>query len=218
MALNYKHEAFPEEAEVLDVERGKLKEIRKLLWQTDTSVCTRSWGYITDHNYKSVDRLVDELVDIVSKNGCLLLNIAPKPDGTVPEPEERILLEIGRWLVVNGEAIYGSRHWEIYGECPTEVVEGHMKEKEFQPFTAEDIRFTVKGNNLYAICLAWPEKELKIKSLSSTSTLFRENISNVSMLGVDHELKWERKEDGLLIQLPDKKPCEHAFVFKIKLG
>ena len=93
------------------------------LRQTDTSVSKNSWGYVKDQNYKTVDSIVDDLVDIVSKNGCLLLNIGPKPDGTIPEPEEQMLLEIGRWLKVNGEAVYGTRPWKVYGEGPTGVVE-----------------------------------------------------------------------------------------------
>ena len=217
VVLNYKNKAFPEEAAVLDIERGKLNEIRKLLWQTDTSVCNRSWGYIRNHDYKSVDRLVDELVDIVSKNGCLLLNICPKPDGTIPEPQEKILSDIGRWLEVNGEAIYDTRYWKIYGEGPTKVIEGRFNERNFKPFTSEDIRFTVKDNNLYAICLVWPGEEINIKSLGLASDLCPEKITDVKILGIDQKLKWNRKESGLFIELPDTKPCDYAYAFRISL-
>ena len=111
VAINYKNEAYPKRAAVFDVERGQLPGIRPEFWQTDTSVSKNSWGYVAKQDYKSVDSLVDDLVDIVSKNGALLLNIGPRPDGTIPEPEQEILRGIGAWLGVNGEAIYGTRPW-----------------------------------------------------------------------------------------------------------
>jgi alpha-L-fucosidase len=119
VAINYKKhggESFPDTAGVLDIERGQLADLRPLFWQTDTSVSKTSWGYVLSHEYKTVDSIVDDLVDIVSKNGSLLLNIGPRPDGTIPEPEEAMLREIGRWLSVNGEAIYGTRPFTVYGE------------------------------------------------------------------------------------------------------
>ncbi|MEK7996102.1 MAG: alpha-L-fucosidase, partial [Planctomycetota bacterium] len=132
VAINYtKHggESYPDTAGVLDIERGQLAAKRDLFWQTDTSVSKTSWGYVTNHEYKTVDSIVDDLVDIVSKNGCLLLNIGPKPDGTIPEPEQQMLLAIGQWLKVNGEAIYGTRPWRLFGEGPTQVAEGSFGEK-----------------------------------------------------------------------------------------
>ena len=159
MAINYKKhggESFPDTAGVLDVERGQLAGIRPLFWQTDTSVSKNSWGYITNQDYKTADSIVDDLVDIVSKNGALLLNIGPKPDGTIPEPEERMLRDIGQWLAANGEAIYGTRPWTVFGEGPTAVVEGSFADTKRGSFTAADIRFTRKGPVLYAIALAWP--------------------------------------------------------------
>ena len=149
VAINYKKhggESFPDTAGVLDVERGQLAGMRTLFWQTDTSVSKNSWGYIEDHQYKTSDALIDDLVDIVSKNGALLLNIGPKPDGTIPEPEQRILREIGQWLTVNGEAIYGTRPWTTFGEGPTAVVEGPFADTKRAAFTGQDIRFTRKGD------------------------------------------------------------------------
>jgi len=109
VAINYKHKSFPERAAVLDIERGKLDTIRPLFWQTDTSVSVKSWGYIQNDQFRAPESLVDELVDIVSKNGCLLLNVGPRPDGTIPEGAEKILRAMGGWLAANGEAIYGTR-------------------------------------------------------------------------------------------------------------
>ena len=106
VVLNYKNKSFPDSAAVLDIERGKLEGIRDLPWQTDDAVGFKSWGYIEGETYKSPQYIVDELIDIVSKNGNLLLNIGPKPDGTIPEAQQQLLIEIGGWLHVNSEAIY----------------------------------------------------------------------------------------------------------------
>ena len=210
VAINYKNKAFPESAAVLDVERGQLDSIRPLFWQTDTSVSKLSWGYIGNDQLKSPDSIVDDLVDIVSKNGSLLLNIGPRADGTIPEPVEKILLDIGNWLAVNGEAVYGTRPWKLYGECPTKVVAGSFKDTERAPFTGQDIRFTTKGGALYAIVLAWPEGgRLVIQSLADHP------VSGVQLLGSKETLRWTRTPGGLTIELPAQKPCEFAFAFKI---
>jgi alpha-L-fucosidase len=216
VVINYKNEAYPERAAVLDLERGQLTSIRPLVWQTDTSVSKNSWFYKKDPDYKSVDSLVGDLVDIVSKNGVLLLNIGPKADGTIPPQEENILLEIGQWLAVNGEAIYGTRPWKVFGEGPTAVVGGSFKDTARRPFTGEDIRFTARGETLYAIALAWPENgRLTVKSLAAGSPLTKREIKKVELLGSKAKLNWTRNADGLTIQLPTQKPCQYAFAFKI---
>ena len=151
---------------IYDIERGKLSDIREDYWQTDTSVSYKSWCYIEDDDFKSVTTLVHDLVDIVSKNGNLLLNVGPKPDGTIPAEASERLLGLGDWLQINGEAIYGTRHWKTFGEGNTIVGEGHMREHEDKPFNAQDIRFTAKDGALYAICLGWPGEHAVIKSLA----------------------------------------------------
>jgi alpha-L-fucosidase len=211
-AINYKNEAFPPRAAVLDLERGQLASIRPLFWQTDTAISKNSWGYVQPQDYKTVDSIVDDLVDIVSKNGCLLLNIGPRPDGTIPEEEERILLEVGRWLEVNSEAIYGTRPWKVFGEGPTRVSEGMFTDTKRAAFTGEDFRFMAKDGILYAIALAWPENRmLVVRSLAKGAAI----VGGVSLLGYEGKLDWKQTARGLEVKLPAAKPCEHAFVLKI---
>jgi len=216
VAINYKHDAYPQGTAVFDVERGQLDDIRPRFWQTDTAVAKNSWGYVENQDYKTVDDLVDDLVDIVSKNGALLLNIGPRPDGIIPQEEQELLLGIGRWLTVNGEAIYGTRPWKIFGEGPTQVVGGSFTDTKRASFTAEDIRFTTRGDTLYAIALAWPDTgTVTITSLSSTSGLFMREIATIEVLGSQEEVHWMRDARGLTVDLPVQKPCEHAIALRI---
>ena len=215
-AINYKYNAFPDSAAVLDIERGQLDASRHLLWQTDTSVSVKSWGYIKGDSFRTPESLIQELVDIVSKNGCLLLNIGPRPDGTIPEEAQRILLDMGRWLSNNGEAIYGARPWKLYGEGPTKVAGGAFHDTATDTYSSQDIRFTTKGQTLYAIALGWPKDgKLTIKSLGTGSAQGDFKIRNIQLLGSDQKLKWNRDNTGLKLDLPSQKPGEYAFVFKI---
>ncbi len=216
VAINYKDKAFPVKAAVYDIERGQLAGINPNYWQTDTSISKNSWGYIKNQDYKTADSIVDDLVDIVSKNGALLLNIGPKPDGTIPEPEEKILHEIGRWLKINGEAVYGTRPWQVYGEGSTRVVEGSFSDTKRSSFTGEDIRFTTNASSLYAIALAWPENgKIIVKSLAKPAGGKQGAIKSVSLLGHRGKVEWEHSAAGLVVTLPAKKPCDFAFVLKI---
>lgn len=216
VVINYKHHAFAEGSAVFDIERGQLTDIRPLFWQTDTAVSKNSWGYITHHDYKTAGTVIGDLADIVSKNGALLLNIGPKADGTIPEGDEKILLEIGQWLSVNGDAIYGTRPWRIFGEGPTQIVGGTFNDVKRPAFTSEDIRFTVKEKALYAILLGWPESgRAVIRSLASWSSLYEGEIAKVELLGSEAALSWRRNGGGLFVQLPLERPCEHAFVLRI---
>ncbi len=216
VAINYKKESFPPHAAVLDIERGKLDKVRSQFWQTDTSVGLKSWGYINDEKFRTADSLVDDLIDIVSKNGALLLNIGPRPDGTIPEEVQNILLAIGRWLSVNGEAIYGTRPFEVYGEGPTEVLAGGFTDAKSQPFTGQDIRYTTKGKTLYAIALDWPGAELTAKSLGTNGPLKGRKIRSITLLGNQAKLKWKQTGDALLVPTPPRKSGEFAFVYKIE--
>jgi len=166
--INYKDFAMQEHSAVLDIERGQLGDIRPLYWQTDTSVSNKSWGYIQNDTFKSPQFVIQQLVDIVSKNGNLLLNIGPRSDGTIPDEVQQVLRDVGSWLKVNGEAIYGTHSWKTYGEGPTKVAAGSFHDTETASYTANDFRFTTKDNALYAIELAWPASgEAVIHSLGS---------------------------------------------------
>jgi len=214
VAINYKYVAYPEGTAVLDVERGQLKDIRPQLWQNDTSVSKNSWCYVQDQDYKTAESLIHDLVDVVSKNGALLLNIGPRADGTIPEPEQEILREIGRWLAANGEAIYGTRPWRVYGEGPTDVPEGAFTDTHRAAFTAEDIRFTQKDGAIYAICLARPQNEAHVRALAAGAGA--PIVRSVELLGLGEELAWRQDEAGLHIALPAELPGQHAFTFKIE--
>jgi alpha-L-fucosidase len=212
--INYKDYAMQEHAGVLDLERGQLGDIRPLYWQTDTSVSNRSWGYIKDDTFKSPEFVVHQLIDIVSKNGNLLLNIGPRSDGTIPEAVQQVLLDVGAWLNVNGEAIYGTRPWRIYGEGPTKVASGSFHDTDTANYTAEDFRFTTKGDVLYATGLKWPSKEeIMIHSLGQT--LGSRPVQGVALLGNDARLQFEQRSDGLHVHLPAQPPAKYAYVLRM---
>ncbi len=215
VVLTYKMNDFPENAAVLDIERGKLDAIRLLPWQTDTSVSIRSWGYVNNDTYRDAKSLIDELVDVVSKNGNLLLNVGPKSDGTIPEETRTILLQIGAWLKTNSEAIYGSRPWLIFGEGPTKVTSSAL-DTDRQEYTAEDIRYTTHDGALYAIALGWPAGgELRLHSLYRGNPYLSGEVCSVRLLGTEGDLQWTLEDDGLHIKLPGTKPDELAFTFRI---
>lgn len=205
VAICYKHDAMAFGTGIVDIERGKFSNVQPFHWQTDTSVAHNSWCYTTTLNYKSSYDILCYLIDIVSKNGNLLLNICPKPDGTIPEEDTQILKDIGKWLQLNGEAIYNSKVWRSYGEGPTKDAEGKFSEGQQSRYTSEDIRFTCANGHLYAIIFKYPESgKVCIKSLADPSDTnapkFQGIIRKVSILGFKEEIPWEKDINGLSFQ------------------
>ena len=217
VVITYKYKAYPEHAAVLDFERGLADSIRAIPWQTDTSVSWKSWGFIDDDSFKSPAEIVRELVDIVSKNGNLLLSVGPKADGTLPEEAEEIFRQVGSWMDINGEAIYETRPWKVYGEGPATLAGGSFSESKVKgmSFSPQDIRFTAKGNAIYAVFLSWPEREARIKELGKTSENAPHRISYVYLLGNESKLEWSQGPGALTIKTPSDKPCDYAYIFKI---
>src|SRR5882762_7132314 len=215
--INYKLDAFHPKSAVLDLERGVLSGISPEYWQTDTSISNKSWGYVKDDVFKTPDFIVHELIDIVSKNGNLLLNVGPRADGTIPEEVREILVEVGAWLKINGDAIYGTRPWKVYGEGPTQVAAGPVHDTKTPPYTAEDFRFTSKGDSLYVIEMAWPSNhEAVIHSLGSKTLGDTRKIQSIVLLGSDTSLDFQQESDSLHIQLPPHAPGNYAYVFRIR--
>ncbi len=212
-------------AMVWDIERGQANEIQPLPWQTDT--CIGGWHYergLYERNgYKSSKTVIQTLVDIVSKNGNLMLNIPVRGDGTIDEKERKIVEEIGAWMKVNSESIYGTRPWKIFGEGPAQQAAAQLNAQGFnegkgKQFTHEDIRFATKGDALYATAMGWPENgKLTIKALAKNSQYFPKEIQKLEWMPTKQPLTFERNENGLIVSLPEKiaEGLTYANVIKV---
>ena len=208
VAINYKEDAFAYGTAVFDIERGQHSTIRPRLWQTDTSIAKNSWGYTENNEFKSAAEIVCDMVDIVSKNGCLLLNVGPKADGTITKEETVVLEEIGRWLQTNGEAIYDTTHWVTFGEGPTQVADGSFTDTTREPFTTKDVRFTYRAPHLYAHVLSRPrDGRVSITSLKKRTAdrpaLMNGVIKNVEVLGHTGPVHYRRTTEALDIEVAD---------------
>lgn len=227
--ITYKQADFPSDMGVLDIERGRFSEPKPFPWQTDDRLEDNvTWCMTENPKYLPAARIIHQLCDIVSKNGNLLLNVGPYADGSFHEDAKRILYEIGDWLKINGEAIYGTRPFTTAQEGPTDVKDvnydvdkinkqagdGLEDEISLTTFTAADFRFTGKGDTVYAIAMGWPEDGvLRIRTLKAGTA--PADIHTITMLGDGAPLPISRTADCLAVTLPKTKPCEHAYVLKI---
>lgn len=217
VSLSTKGEAYLA-GSIRDYERqGRApREIKDFAWQVDDPIGNK-FGYVTEIEYKPASLLVRRLVDTVSMNGNYLLNISPMADGTIPQPQQERLLEIGAWLDVNGEAIYGTRPWTRYGEGPYySSPAGSMRrdDPEHESYSAKEFRFTTKGDTLYAIGLDWPGAEAVITSLGSGETLSGQ-VARVELLGHKGRLQFQRDAEGLKVRLPARQPSPYAYALRI---
>ena len=203
---------------VRDFEMSQAAAIEPDPWQTDT--CIGGWHYsraiFENHRYRTPQSMIHLLVDVVSKNGNLLLNI-PLPGHGKPDDDEIAFLDkFGGWMALNGEAIYSTRPWKISGEGPTKSSGGSLYGGSTPRFVASDVRFTIRGDALYAIALAWPEdRKLTIKALAANSPHYRGEIARIGLLGSESTLVWSRNTDGVTVTLPERPPCDYAHVLKI---
>jgi len=210
---------------VWDIERGQANQIQPLPWQTDT--CIGGWHYdralYERDGYKTAKTVIQTLVDIVSKNGNLMLNIPVRGDGTIDEKERKVVEEIGKWMKVNSESIYATRPWKIFGEGPAQEAAAQLSAQGFnegkgKPFTHEDIRFATKDNILYATAMGWPEDgKLVIKSMAKNSGHFPKEIQKIEWLPTKQSLTFERNGNGLIITMPERPSDALVYANVIKI-
>ena len=197
---------------VEDLERGIMPKIEPYPWQTDTSI--GDWFYNKNWKFRPVSWVIHMLVDNVSKNGNLLLNVVQRPDGSLDPEVEQMLEQLAQWSAVHGEAIFGTRPWLVYGESAVKVKGGAFKE-DFK-YTAKEIRFTVKGPTLYAIALGWPEDgKLAVRSLAKPAGEDINKIAQVSLLGYDGKVEWQQTAEGLIVTMPAQKVSDFTCALRI---
>jgi alpha-L-fucosidase len=221
--FTYKTNDIPPGIAMRDLENGLLDHLPYDVWLTDMDINTppdfetHGWFFREGIPMRSARDLVHLLVDVVSKNGIMLLNVGPKADGSFPDEAVDSLTGIGNWLETNGEAIYGASPWNIFGEGPTDVPEGHHSDHFGRlKFTDEDIRFTVNGDVLYATVMGCPTGTVKIRSLNSRYRTPEGSIGSVTLLGTDQPAAWRHTGEALEVDVPGDHACEHALVFAIR--
>lgn len=221
VVLTYKNQDLAEGAGVLDLEKGRFDEKTDFPWLTDDSYAWHGWSWRADLNLKTPQIILQELVDISSKNGCLLLNITPTHDGIIPQEQRDGLIEIGKWLEINGEAIFETRPFVTYGEGNTKLKKNHFGG--VQGFGVEyrstDFRFTQNGKYLYITQLVPPKagEEFLLQSFATEGKASEYTASKITVLGSKENIKWDQSDAGLRITAPKQIPNDKLIVYKVKL-
>ncbi|WP_338731589.1 alpha-L-fucosidase [Mangrovimonas cancribranchiae] len=215
VVITHKEGELPKTVSLEDFEKGRANKIKDEYWLTDETVTKGSWSYVENLTYKTANDIIDVLVDIVSKNGALMLNVSPMANGTIPQEQQDILLEVGEWLNTNGEAIYASHPWQVFGEGPTKQEKSGMF-LDWLTYTSGDVRYTQKDGVIYAIVMGVPEQDNIILSAFSKENL-KESIASIAILGTNENIEFSLKEDGLHLKTPTQKVDDKAFVYKIEL-
>jgi alpha-L-fucosidase len=203
------HGEYQEGIGVLDMERGVVDDILPVPWHADT--CIGGWFYDTRCVYKKPGEVIHMLADVVSKNGNFLLSIPLRPEGVLDEQGQWTVNEIGKWMHVNAPAIYETRPWTQFGEGPTKLKSGALVEHEKKTFTVRDFRFTCKGNTVNVIAMQWAKEAWHINALAGAE------IQNVTMLGLKEPVVWEQTPEGIRVIVPERRPCDYAYVLQVKL-
>jgi alpha-L-fucosidase len=203
---------------VQDVERGVLDGISPYPWQTDTSI--GDWFYRTGQKYRTADEVVQLLMDIVSKNGNLLINVVQTPEGDLEPDVLDIMENISKWIAANGEGVYATRPWKVYGEGPSTLKENQKAGRfggvsDTRGYQSSDVRYTTKGNDLYAFVMSTPDSDIKLTSLGKSAKLADKDIASVSMLGSGEKMQWKQGDDALVITKPTNLPSWKVQGFKI---
>lgn len=203
---------------VRGVERGRAAETRDMLWEGNTSISRKSWGYIEDDDYKSSIELVNAMVDIVSKNGVFVLNVGPDRHGEIPQKAKEILSEIGDWMKHNGESVYSTKPWSVYGEGPVVVKDGYLDEVTPE-YTSEDFRFTQSKDEktIYVIGMKYPQEKKTIVIKTFSKSVLGESLKQVTLLNGNMPLKYSVTNVGLEVELPENNPDQKVDAYALCL-
>ncbi len=216
-----KQDDLPLDFSVDDLEKSRKNILEPKVWMTDETISKGSWCYTENLQIKSTSDILHALIDIVSKNGVLLLNVSPKANGVIPDNQKEVLLGMGDWLKKYGESIYGTRPWYTFGEGPTKEPEGHFKNREEflkLKYSSRDVRYTTKDKSIYAILLGWPEQTtILLESFAKEALPEPISIQSIALLGSSESIDWNHDDSGLQLSVPPEKSEESAMVYKIEL-
>ncbi len=218
VVVTYKGADLPNKVGILDYEKGRADKLTNFVWLTDDTISYGSWCYTNDLKIKKPSVIIRTMIDIVSKNGQLLLNISPMADGTIPDNQKQLLLAIGDWMKKYGEAIYDTRPFVDYGEGPTKMLSSGSFVKMQSGYNDNDIRYTRKNDIVYAMTLGQPNagSEVKMTIFGKEGKAANIKVNKITMLGTKQKIKWQRTDEGLILKMP-ADGNEIANVFKLTI-